>query len=96
MVTTFNPNEVPHFFIGFNFYGNTSSDPAITEWLNSEDNEEGPDMAVLVDMVTKACIRDGLEYICDENLTESGILEVREDFKVPAVSLKDWTTLVLG
>jgi hypothetical protein len=94
MVTTFNPNEVPHFFLGFNFYGNVSSDKALTDLLNSEEFEEGLPTHTLVDMVTKACLRDGLEYVCDENLTESGILELREDCMVPAVSLKDWINLV--
>jgi hypothetical protein len=93
-MVTFNPNEVPHLFIGFGSYGHTTSDSGLTETLNSF--EDGVPTNILVELVTNICHRDGLEYICDENLTESGLLELDEDFQVPAVSLKDWLAHMVG
>ena len=87
-MVTFNPSEVPHLFIGFGSYGHTTSDSGLTETLNSF--EDGIPTNILVELVTNICHRDGLEYISDENLTEEGLLDLDEDFQVPAVSLKDW------
>jgi hypothetical protein len=95
-MVTFNPNEVPHLFIGFGSYGHVTSDSGLTDLLNNEDFEDGVPTNILVDMVTNICHRDGLEYICDENLTESGLLELNEDFEIPAVSLKDWLSHMAG
>ena len=93
-MVTFNPREVPHLFLGFNSYGHTTSDSGLTETLNSF--EDGVPTNILVELVTNICHRDGLEYICDENLTEEGILDVGEDLQVPAVSLKDWLVHMAG
>ena len=87
-MVTFNPSEVSHLFLGFNSLGHTTSDSGLTETLNGF--EDGIPTNILVELVTNICHRDGLEYICDENLTEEGLLELDEDLQVPAVSLKDW------
>jgi len=94
MVTTFKQVEVPHLFLGFNFYGHTTTDPELTDILNDEENEDGVPTTVLVDLVTKICLRDGLEYVCDQNLTETGVLELDEDYEIPVVFLEDWVALV--
>ena len=95
MVTTFKQDEVSHLFLGFNSYGHTTSDPELTDILNNdEEYEDGLPIPTLVDLVTKICLRDGLEYVCDQNLTESGVFEIDEDFEIPVVSLKDWVALV--
>ena len=93
-MVTFNPHEVPHLFLGFNSYGHTTSDSGLTEVLNGF--EDGIPTNVLVELVTNICHRDGLEHICDENLTEEGLLDLNEDCMVPAVSLKDWLAHMAG
>ncbi len=95
-MVTFNPAEVPHLFLGFNSYGHTTSDSGLTALLNREDFEDGIPTNTLVELVTNICLRDGLEHICDENLTEEGLLDLNEDCMVPAVSLKDWLAYMAG
>jgi hypothetical protein len=93
-MVTFSPNEVPHLFLGFNSYGHTTSDSGLTEALNSF--EDGVPTDVLVELVTSICLRDGLEYICDEYLAEDGVVEPNKDYTIPAVSLKDWLAHMAG
>jgi hypothetical protein len=93
-MVTFNHNEVPHLSLGFNSYGIITSDPGLTEALNSF--EDGVPTDVLVELVTSICLRDGLEYICDEYLAEDGVVEPNKDYTIPAVSLKDWLAYKAG
>lgn len=93
-MTTFDPNKVPHFFLGFNSYGHVSSDPNVAEVLNSEDYDDGIPANVIVEIVTESCRRQGLEYICDQNLIEDETLVFDENGLVPAISLKDWVNLM--
>jgi hypothetical protein len=91
MINVFPTNSVKAFEIWFNDRGSGSSDPKVTELLDSVDEETGEptvDGSEIIQAVIDACRRDGFEYVDDMNLYENGIIE-----ETGAVLLADWIEL---